>query len=214
MLKGYVFKGQIFESQIFAFFVDTFLNGQCGIGNFGNNMEVTYSGNNVTIQDGLACIRGRFVGEDSSKTINIGTEMAFCRLVIEIDLSKENTEEVLNQVSYKIVKGASDYPNLTQTDIVKNNTGIYQFELARFKNTSAGITNFEDRRTYIDLENVFAVMERDFNVELEKFRTEIGQVRDGSAYVLKSTILSGTEEPTNDIGNDGDLYIQYVEQEE
>lgn len=211
MLKGYVFKEQIFESQIFAFFVDTFLNGQCGIGNFGNNMEVTYSESNVTIQNGLVCIKGRFVEEDSSKTINAGTETAFCRLVIEIDLSKENTEETLNQVAYRIIKGANDYPNLTQMDIVRNNAGIYQFELARFKTTSAGITNFEDRRTYIDLENVFTVIEREFNVELNNLRAEIGKVRDGSAYVLKSTILSGTEEPANDVGNDGDLYIQYVE---
>lgn len=211
MLKGHVFKEQIFESEIFAFFIDTFLSGQCGIGNFGNNMEVTYSGNNVTIQDGLACIRGRFVEEDSSKTISAGTDAAFCRLVIEIDLSKENTEEALNQVAYKIVKGTSDYPNLTQTDIVKNNAGIYQFELARFKTTSAGITNFEDRRTYLDLDSIFAIMERDFNAVLEGLRAEIGQVRDGSAYVLKSSILSGTEEPTDDIGNNGDLYIQYVE---
>lgn len=211
MLKGHVFKEQIFESEIFAFFIDTFLSGQCGIGNFGNNMEVTYSGNNVTIQDGLACIRGGFVEEDSSKTISAGTDAAFCRLVIEIDLSKENTEEALNQVAYKIVKGTSDYPNLTQTDIVKNNAGIYQFELARFKTTSAGITNFEDRRTYLDLDSIFAIMERDFNAVLEGLRAEIGQVRDGSAYVLKSSILSGTEEPTDDIGNNGDLYIQYVE---
>lgn len=149
-------------------------------------MEVTYNESNVTIQDGLACIKGRFVEEDSSKTMNAGTETAFCRLVIEIDLSKENTEETLNQVAYKIIKGTNDYPNLTQTDIVRNNTGIYQFELARFKTTSAGITNFEDRRTYIDLDGIFNAMERDFNIELNNLRTEIGKVRDGSAYVLKA----------------------------
>lgn len=211
MLKGHVFKEQVFESEVFAYFVDTFLGGKCGVGNYGNNMEVTYSGSNVTIQDGLACIRGRFVEEDSSRTINVGTETAFCRLVIEIDLSKENTEEVLNQVAYKVVKSTNDYSNLTQTDIVKNNTGIYQFELARFKTTSTGITNFEDRREFIDLESIFDKMEKDYKVVLESLRTELGQVRDGSAYVLKSTILSGTEEPTNSIGNNGDLYLQYVE---
>lgn len=211
MLRGYVFKEQIFESQIFAFFVDTFLNGQCGIGNFGNNMEVTYNESNVTIQDGLACIKGRFVEEDSSKTINAGTETAFCRLVIEIDLSKENTEEALNQVAYRIVKGTNDYPNLTQMDIVKNDAGIYQFELARFKTTSAGITNFEDRRTYLDLNNIFAEIKKEFKEVLKELNLELADVKDGSAYVLKSTILSGTEEPTNDIGNNGDVYIQYVE---
>lgn len=148
MLKGHVFREQIFASEVFAFFVNTFLDGKCGIGDFGNKMAVTYSGNNITIQDGLVCIKGRFVEEDSSKTINVGTEAAFCRLVIEIDLSKENTEETLNQVAYKIIKATNDYPVLTQTDIVKNNKGIYQYELVSFKITSNGIIDFEDKRTY------------------------------------------------------------------
>ena len=92
MLKGYVFKKQIFESQVFAYFIDTFLNGKCGIGkDYGNGMQVNYSGDSITIQDGLACIRGRFIGEDTYTTLSAGTDSAYCRLVIEIDLDKENT---------------------------------------------------------------------------------------------------------------------------
>lgn len=211
MLKGHVFKEQIFESQIFAYFIDTFLNGQCGIGDFGNKMQVTYSGSNVTVQDGITCVKGRFIEEDSSKTLNAGTDTAFCRLVIEIDLSKENTEENLNQVSYKIIKGASDYPALTQTDIVRNNAGVYQFELASFKTSLAGITNFEDKRTYLDFKSIYNTIQIEFREVLQELESELAGVEDGSAYVLKSSILSGTEAPSDDIGSDGDLYVQYIE---
>lgn len=211
MLKGHVFKEQIFESQIFAYFIDTFLNGQCGIGDFGNKMQVTYSGSNVTVQDGITCVKGRFIEEDSSKTLNAGTDTAFCRLVIEIDLSKENTEENLNQVSYKIIKGASDYPALTQTDIVRNNAGVYQFELASFKTSLAGIANFEDKRTYLDFKSIYNTIQIEFREVLQELESELAGVEDGSAYVLKSSILSGTEAPSDDIGSDGDLYVQYIE---
>ena len=176
-----------------------------------DKMQVTYSGSNVTVQDGITCVKGRFIEEDSSKTLNAGTDTAFCRLVIEIDLSKENTEENLNQVSYKIIKGASDYPALTQTDIVRNNAGVYQFELASFKTSLAGITNFEDKRTYLDFKSIYNTIQIEFREVLQELESELAGVEDGSAYVLKSSILSGTEAPSDDIGSDGDLYVQYIE---
>lgn len=206
MLRGYVFKEQIFESQIFAFFVDTFLNGQCGIGNFGNNMEVTYNESNVTIQDGLACIKGRFVEEDSSKTINAGTETAFCRLVIEIDLSKENTEEALNQVAYRIVKGTNDYPNLTQMDIVKNDAGIYQFELARFKTTSSGIIDFADKRTYLDFNSIYKTIKEEYRELLKKIQQELTNIENGSAYMLNKVEVANIKLKGN---GSVEMYVQF-----
>jgi len=188
MLKGHVFKEQIFESQVFAYFVDTFLNKQCGIGDYGSNMEIVYSGNNVTIQDGLACIRGRFIEEDTQTTIDVGSDNNFCKLVIEINLDKENTEEVLMQASYKVIKNDNSYPDLIQTDIVKNNAGIYQYELVRFKTGVNGITDFQDMRTFIDLNSIFMMMKNEFNVFLEELKTKIQNVEDGSAYMLKSNI--------------------------
>lgn len=212
MLKGYVFKEQIFEHQVFAFFIDTFLNGECGIGKgYGNEMKISHSGSNVTVQNGLVCIRGRFVGEDSSKTIDAGTETAFCKLVIEIDLDKENTEEVLNQVAYKVIKSTSGYPTLTQTNITLNNSGIYQFELARFKTSPSGIVEFVEAKKYLNFNSIFGEIRTEYKEVLQELRTELANVKDGSAYMLKSMILSGTEEPTDDIGNDGDLYVKFLE---
>ena len=197
MLKGHVFSQQVFGVQVFAAFVDTFLNEECGIKNgYGNSMSVSCSGSTVTVQSGIACIRGRFAEEDSSTDISAGTENMYCKLVIEVDLDKTNTDTTLNQASYKIVKSSSTYPELTQTDIVNNVSGIYQFELARFKTTSSGITDFEDTRTFLDFESIYAKVENklqetlDTNQEeyltmLEKLKEELASVEDGTAYVLK-----------------------------
>lgn len=212
MLKGHVFKEQIFGNQIFALFINTFLNGQNGVSNnYKNGMQVTYSGTNITVQSGAVCIQGRFLEEDTSTSISTGTDTSYCKLVIEIDLDKQNTEQQLLQATYKIVKSSSSYPNLTQNDIVKNNAGIYQYELARFKTSSSGISEFQDMRTFLDFESVYNTIKTEFESVLEELEEELAGVEDGSAFVLKSSILSGTEEPSNSQGSNGDLYIQYLE---
>ena len=212
MLKGHVFKEQVFGNQIFALFINTFLNGQNGVSNnYKNGMQITYSGNTLTVQSGAVCIQGRFLEEDTSTPISAGTDTSYCKLVIEIDLDKQNTEQQLLQATYKIVKSSSSYPNLTQNDIVKNNAGIYQYELARFKTSSNGISEFQDMRTFLDFESVYNTIKTEFESVLEELEEELAGVEDGSAFVLKSSILSGTEEPSNSQGSNGDLYIQYLE---
>ncbi|MGN1298080.1 MAG: hypothetical protein ACI4VH_06690 [Clostridia bacterium] len=212
MLKGHVFKKQRFGNEIFALFIDTFLNKKCGIAsNYKQKMEVTASGSTLTVSSGCVCIRGRFIEEDTSTSISTSTDNAYCRLVIEVDLSKENTDSELIQVSYKILKGTGTYPNLTQTDIVANNSGVYQYELAQFRTTSSGVTDLVDKRTYLDFEGIYAEVQTEYREVLQELQTELAGVKDGSAYMLKSMLLSGTEEPNNDLGNDGDLYIQYLE---
>lgn len=189
MLKGYVFKNQFFESHVFASFINTFLGGRSGIdNNFKNGMKVTYSESNLTVQSGLACIKGRFVGEDTSTDIPAGTDNAYCKLVIEIDLDKENTDSNFLQGAYKIVKSASSYPNLTQTDIVKNNSGIYQYELARFRTSSSGITDFTDMRTFLDFEGIYSEIQKEYRKILTQLQQELASVEDGSEYILKKNI--------------------------
>lgn len=179
MLKGHVFKKQVFGNQIFALFMDTFLNKKCGVlGNYKNKMQVTYSGSTLTIDSGAVCIRGRFLEEDTSTDIEAGTDTAYCKLVVEIDLDKENTDETLAQAIYKIVKSESGYPVLTQTDIISNNSGIYQFELAQFRTSSSGISDFVDKRTYLDFDSIY-----------QQIEDEIHNIEDGSIYVLKTDLL-------------------------
>lgn len=187
MLKGHVFSRQLFGNPIFALFINTFLNGANGISdNYKNGMELSHSGTNITVQSGAVCIQGRFVEEDSSTTIPVGTDVAFCKLVIEIDLDKQNTESELNQVEYKIIKGASAYPNLTQTNIVKNNAGVYQYELARFKNTGNGITDFQDMRTFLDFSSIYDAIQTEYRGVLEELEEALEDVLDGSAFLLKT----------------------------
>lgn len=186
MLKGHVFSKQLFGNPIFALFINTFLNGTNGVSNnYKNGMKVTYSGSTVTIQSGAVCVQGRFLEEDTSFSISAGTNTAFCKLVIEIDLDKINTESEFNQGVYKIIKGTSSYPNLTQTNIVKNNSGKYQYELARFKTGTSGITNFQDMRTFLDLNSIYNLMTSEYRGILTQLQKELNDVKDGSAYLLK-----------------------------
>lgn len=176
MLKGHVFSRQLFGNPIFALFINTFLNGANGISNnYKNGMAVSYSGSNVTIQSGAVCIQGRFLEEDTASTISAGTDSAYCKLVIEIDLDKQNTAVDFQQGAYKIIKSANSYPTLTQTNIVKNVSGIYQYELARFKTSSNGISDFQDMRTFLDFDSIY-----------DEIEEHIEELDAGSLHVKKS----------------------------
>ena len=195
MLKGFVFSKQLFENPIFALFINTFLNGVNGVSNnYLNGMQPTASGSTVTINSGAVCIQGRFLGEDSSTTISAGTNNAYCKLVIEIDLDKTNTEDDFQQGAYKIITSATGYPNLTQTNIVKNVSGIYQYELARFRTSSSGISEFQDMRTFLDFTSIYDQITEEYRAILQQLQDELSSVEDGSAYVLKNdfAILTGT----------------------
>ncbi len=176
MLKGHVFSKQLFGNPIFALFINTFLNGTDGVSdNYKNGMKPTVSGSTITIDSGAVCIQGRFLEEDTYTSIPVGTESAYCKLVIEIDLDKENTDSDFAQGVYKIVKSNSGYPNLTQTNIVKNVSGIYQYELARFRTSASGITDFQDKRTFLDFDSIYDEIEQ-----------HIKEIDNGSLYVPKS----------------------------
>lgn len=203
MLKGYVFSKQLFENPIFALFINTFLNGENGVSNnYLNGMEVTYSGSTLTVNSGAVCIQGRFLGEDTSTQIAAGTNNAYCKLVIEIDLDKQNTESQFNQAAYKIITSASSYPNLTQTNIVKNVAGIYQYELARFRTTASGITDFQDMRTFLDFTTIYEQMTEEYQAVLAQLEAELASVEDESNVLLKT---GGTVNGEIEISDTGDI---------
>ena len=203
MLKGHVFSKQIFGNPIFALFINTFLNGKDGVSNnYKNGMQVTYSGSNVTVASGAICIQGRFLEEDTGSTISAGTDTAYCKLVIEVNLDLQNTESKFNQASYKVVKSASGYPNLTQTNIVKNNAGIYQYELARFRTNASGITDFQDERTFLDFDTIYDEMEAEYGAVLQQLKDELDKIKDQSDVLLKT---GGTVSGKIEMGSGGDI---------
>ena len=203
MLKGHVFSKQIFGNPIFALFINTFLNGRDGVSNnYKNGMQITYSGSNLTIDSGAVCIQGRFLEEDTGSTVAAGTDTAYCKLVIEINLDLQNTESQFNQGVYKVVKSASSYPNLTQTNIVKNNAGIYQYELARFRTNSSGITEFQDMRTFLDFDSIYDAMEAEYGEVLQQLKDQLESVKDQSDVLLKT---GGTISGEIEVGTGGDI---------
>lgn len=203
MLKGHVFSKQLFGNPIFALLINTFLNGTNGVSNnYKNGMKPTASGSTITIDSGAVCIQGRFLEEDTYTQLSAGTESAYCKLVIEIDLDKENTDSEFVQGVYKIVKSTSSYPNLTQTNIVKNVSGIYQYELARFKTSSSGISEFQDKRTYLDFDSIYNKMEEEYRVILQQLQEELEGIKDQSNVLLKTGgVVSGEIQ----MGEGGDI---------
>lgn len=182
MLKGHVFNLQTFTSEAFALFIDKFLNGRCGV---AKGCSLSNTTNSATIGEGYFVVRGRFLQIISGETISNITTNGFYSLVCEVDLSKTNTADILNQAVIKTVYNASAYPTLTQQDITGSGT-VYQYEFARFKVESGSITNFTDKRTFVDFTTIYDVIQNEAQGVLDDIEQALQNVLDGSAYLLKS----------------------------
>lgn len=182
MLKGHVFNLQTFTSEAFALFIDKFLNGRCGV---AKGCELSNTSNSATVGEGYFVIRGRFLQIISGETISNITANGYYSLVCEIDLSKTNTADALNQAAIKVISSTSTYPTLTQQDITGTGT-VYQYEFARFKVESGSITNFTDKRTFVDFTTIYDVIQNEAQGVLDDIEQALQNVLDGSAYLLKS----------------------------
>ena len=180
MLKGDVFSNQLFNVHAFALFIDTFLDKKNGIiDGYKNNMNITASGTNISIGQGACVIRGRFMEEDSTTTISTSSiQSKYCALVIEIDLSKTNTDSSLLQASYKVLSSAGSTPTLTQQDIINNYTsGVYQYLLATFQTDGSGnISNLVKTDERLSIESVYNSFEAQMTQELSDLQTAIDNV--------------------------------------
>ena len=213
MLKGHVFNLQTFTSDAFALFIDKFLNKRCGV---ATGCSLSNTNNSVTIADGYFVIRGRFLQIISGVTISNISTNGFYSLVCEIDLSKENTTTQLNQAEIKVLYNANAYPTLTQQDLTNGGT-LFQYEFATFKVEAGNISNFIDKRTYVNFESIYDQVEGETQALIDEIEQTLDDVLDESIYVLKSqtgTIISrnysnGTTTPTG--GENGDLYDQYFD---
>ena len=213
MLRGHVFKLQTFEAQAFAHFIDTFLQGNCGI---TKGCELNHTSTSVTISEGFFCVKGRLLEIIGNETNTDITNTGYYTLVCEIDLTKENTKTALNQAKIKLIKNANSYAILQQDDLFDNGN-IYQFEFARFKVIDSTITDFEDRRTFLNLESLYKQILDNFDktlndkseeadIVLQKINEELNNIVDSSAFVLKTQIQTGTEIPKE--LPEGTIYFQ------
>ena len=196
MLKGHVFNLQTFTSEAFALFIDKFLNGISGV---VRGCELSNTSNTVTVADGYFVIKGRFLQVISGVTVSEMTNDGFYNLVCEIDLSKTNTVDELNQAQMKAIHNSSVYPTLTQQDITNTGT-LYQYEFARFKIENGSITNFTDRRTFVDFASIYDQIENESQAVLKDIEEALASVLDGSAYLLKTGgVIDGDLEVTGTI---------------
>lgn len=120
----------------------------------------------------------------------------YCILVAEIDLTKESTKSNFEQVSFKILSSTSSYQNLTKQDINSGNVSdtLYQYEMARFKVNSSGIVDFQDRRTFIDVDNIYKATKTEYRATLEQLKQELANAKDDSVYMLKDNVAVITGE--------------------
>lgn len=148
MIKGHTYDKQLYNSVAHRLINREFLSNKNGILNQGSKCSMTHTTNSVTVNDGFIVVQGGITEIEYSNTINIELDNSYCRLVYELDLSKVNDESNFNQGTLKVISSASEYPILTQQTLTEN-SGIYQYELAQFKATSTGITDFVDKRSYL-----------------------------------------------------------------
>lgn len=216
MIKGYVFSNQLASNDVDALVFRKMLDYNNGV---LNGMALSNTNTDITVGEGNFLIAGRPVGIVGSETVTVGTDVAYCKLVLEVDLSKEATISNFEQVSLKIIKSTVSYPEETKEDM-DNGGQVYQVGLAQFRTTSAGIVEFQDIRPMLDFEAIYSQINTRVNALLEELREEIQEVEAGSAYVLTTTynndkanfqkkITIGTEPPTG--GSDGDIYLQYFD---
>ncbi len=185
MIKGFRFTNQLSNAEVDARIHQEFLNKNDGI---FYGMELSKTTNSITISEGLCEIAGRPVGVIDSETVPVTTENLYCLLVLEIDLSKESTKDVFNQVQFKLLTSSTSYPAVTQQDIniYNGENNIYQLEFARFRSGSSGITDFNDTRKFLDFDSIYTQIEEDYQAVLDELKEELENVEDGSAYLLKT----------------------------
>ena len=199
MIKGFRFTNQLANAEVDARIHQEFLNKNDGIF-YGMNLSRT--NNSITVSEGLCEIAGRPVAVINNETVAVSTESLYCLLILEIDLSKESTKDSFSQVSFKLLTSSSSYPSVTQQDINKYNgeNNLYQLEFARFRSGTNGITEFKDTRKFLSFSGIYAQIKADCEAVMEQIKQELANVKDGSAYLLKSGgKINGDLEVSNNI---------------
>lgn len=186
MIKGFTFQSQRFTSQDWAHVINNFYNKHSGI---TKGCEMTHTDTDITIQDGRLITYGRLSGVIGNEVIEVEPTLSgelFARLVYEVDLSKTNTVEEFNQGYFKVLVNASAYPSLTKEDLDAGGT-IYQMLFAEFKIGTLGITDFFDKRTYLDITTAQAQLSQQIedlinNIDVDNLPAALVKITDTGNY--------------------------------
>lgn len=207
MLKGHVFKNQVFESAAFAHFINTFLRKNSGITKGCNLSNTT---NSVTISDGFFCLAGRLLEIIGNETVK-PTANGYYRLVCDVNLSLINTKEDFEQAKIKVLYDQNKYPELNQQDL-DNGGEIYQYEFASFRINNNEIVDFIDKRTFINLDDIFDEIRTQGNKEINKIEEELNNIKNNTSVVLKNNFVTIQGKINIDAQVTGSASISYPEE--
>ncbi len=174
MQVGITFDKQSLTSRQHAHFQNLFLNNTDGI---TKGCGVSQSGDYVYIQKGFFVVSGRFVEVTGVESIDVPTVASgslYCKVVYEIDLSKENTESDFEQGYFKTLTSASGYPAVTQEDLDDDGT-LYQMPFCQYIKGVTSVSSFTDLRPIFDMESVWeAVAENNetYKAEFDEYFEE------------------------------------------
>ena len=195
MLKGHSYDKQIYYSVADRLINNTFLNGSNGIfENEGAGCALSYINNTVTVSNGFFIVQGGLTEVVNSETLSVILDGSYCVLVYELDMSKDNTDTSFTQGQFRVLTGQSSYPALTQQKLTEN-AGIYQYEFARFRALTTGITDFVDNRTFLDYNSIFEYIE-----------SQIEMIEDNGLYVTKNE-FNPVKEKVEELDNNPILVV-------
>lgn len=140
-IRGITFSKQSVSSNDDAHLNRVLLGGGDGV---TRGCKMTHGTDNIFVSEGYFLIAGRLVEIPSSETIStavISSGTSYCRLVFEIDLSKQNTNTEFLQGAFKILTSSTGYPEITQEDL-EDGGNVYQISFAKFTKSVSGIGNF------------------------------------------------------------------------
>lgn len=205
MIKGFRFTNQLANAEVDARIHQEFLNKNDGI---FYGMDLNKTTNSITISEGMCEIAGRPVAVIDNETVAVSTDNLYCLLVLEIDLSKESTKDIFNQVSFKVLTSVSSYPKVTKQDINQYNgtNNIYQLEFARFRTGLNGINEFKDTRTFLNFTGIYTQIKNDCEKIINQIKQELEKVKDESIYKFKEDFAMITE-TSNSNGRIGPLSL-------
>ena len=182
MIENINITGATVSAELHALLYE-YVFGYDGVFNYGNKLSyVIVSNNEIKINDGLLLNQGRFmrikIGSTESVAIENGTSGAKrCDLIV----AHFETNGITEIHDIRVIKGTSaSEPAYIKGDTF-NGATVNELPLYAVHLDGLAISSVERKFTLID------------------------SLKDNVAK--QHAILSGTTTPTNDIGNDGDIYI-------
>lgn len=174
MINGITFSECLITSSDFAHFMYTMLGNTDGV---TKGCEISVANDLIYVQKGYFIQSGRMVqvvGTEELATPEVQSGQLFCKVVFEIDLTKNNTADNFTQGYFKTLTSSAGYPEVTQEDMDDGGM-IYQMPWATYTKTVNGVGDFKDVRCVYDQESIWKVImdqHDEYKAEFEAYFAE------------------------------------------